>query len=140
MRMLADYHAGKGQWEQAARHYADIVDSCPDGPRAAGAKLDLARAHGARGEEEKMAALLKEVAALPPANTQYGIMDASNTRNHAHRALADYYMRKKDWQEALKWWQRWKPDSWCGTCAEAMREQREENIATCRKMLRAKPR
>ena len=97
----------------------------------------MALAYGVAGDDAKMIALLKEVAAAKPVNTWSNIMDASNTRNHAHEVLGHYYMKKRDWKEAMAWWEKWQPSSWCRTCAEAMQKQRQANIEECKKNLSA---
>jgi hypothetical protein len=100
------------------------------------AKLGLAQAHGAQGDNKRMVALLQEVAALPPADTHHGIMDASNTRNRAFELLGEYHMSKANWREALTWWERWEPTSWCGTCLQELQKKKQRNIARCREMIK----
>lgn len=133
---VAEHASSKRQFPQAIAAYQDVVGSFPKSPAVARARLGLAYAYGATGAEEKMVAMYKEVADLPAHNTGSGIMDASNTRNRAHEALGEYYMKQMNWQEALQWWQRWQPESWCGTCAKALQEKRLRNLETCMKMLK----
>lgn len=133
---VAEHARSKRRLPQAITAYQDVIESFPKSSAVTPAKLGLAYARGAAGDNDKMLALLKEVAGLPARNTSSGIMDASNTRNRAHEALGEYYMKEKNWQEALRWWQRWQPASWCATCLEALQEKKQRNIETCMKMLK----
>jgi hypothetical protein len=133
---VADHYSAKGEWGSSIRHHEEAAGFHPGSRVLPQAMLGLARAHGALGNEGKMVSLLKQVTALPATDTTYGVMDAGNTRNHAYQALAQHYMKNGDWAEALMWWQRWQPTSWCSTCAQALRKQREENIASCMKLLK----
>jgi len=83
------------------------------------------------GEEKKMLAAYMAAATMEPVDARTNAMEIAGTRSRAHVLLGDHYLQKQDWDEALKWWQGWKPAGWCGTGARAMDERRIRKIAVC---------
>jgi hypothetical protein len=59
-------------------------------------------------------------------------MDTSNTRQEAIRMLGRYQFRKGDYKKARDAFQRWQPQSWCGTCLMSMRAERKHFLLVCR--------
>lgn len=129
---LAEQHLQRREYAPAIRLWEEVAGR--DGGRGrwtSTARLSLARAYGAGGDEAKMLALYKELAAAPPVDTQAHVMDASNTRNAAYEALGRHYLARKDWAEALRWWRAWSPSSWCGNCYDGMVESKVYYQALC---------
>jgi len=123
---------GKKDYDRSLVLLKEIVERSPEGPSAPLAYIGMGEAYGKLGKEELMVEAYVKAASLPSADTRTDIMDASNTRNRAFEFLADYYMKKGNWAEAERWWQAWKPSSWCGTCADSMRQLKAKNIERCR--------
>jgi hypothetical protein len=74
---------------------------------------------------------LEAAAADPVQPTNRNIMDASDTRQTALQRLGQYYQRSGDPKTALIYYSRWRPGSWCGTCAAQMAYERDLFMAQC---------
>jgi hypothetical protein len=85
----------------------------------------------ARGDEEALIKLLRELAATTSADTHLHEMTVNDARSRAHEWLGSIYMKRGEYAEALKWWEAWKPWTFCGTCLESMERIRARGIATC---------
>lgn len=119
------------KYERALAVLRQVVERYPAGAAAPMAWIGLGETYEKLGREAEMLEAYRTAAGRPSVETQTSIMDASNTRNRAHQWLGAYYTRKENWQEALEWWQAWKPSSWCGTCADSMRTRRAHGIVEC---------
>jgi hypothetical protein len=104
-------------------------------------KLLLALKYKATGDE-KMLPLLKELAEAKVAHTEMGgLMDGVDgvgpgTQSYARATLAEHYFAKREWADALKWYEAWKPFvQGCGLSIEAGQNHRANRITTCRKEL-----
>jgi hypothetical protein len=109
-------------------------------------KLLLALGYRAAGDEKKMLLLLKELAEAQVVNTGMGgWMDGADgvgpgTRSYARVTLAEYHFAKKEWADALKWYEGWEPFvQGCGLSSMAAKRHRADRIAACHKELGLKP-
>jgi hypothetical protein len=109
-------------------------------------KLLLALKYKATGDEKKMLPLLKELAEAKVAHTEMGgLMDGVDgvgpgTQSYARATLAEHYFAKREWADALKWYEAWKLFvQGCGLSIEAAQNYRANRITTCQKGLGLKP-
>ena len=119
------------KYERTLAILREVVERYTGGAATPMAWIGLGETYEKLGREAEMVEAYRTAAGKPSVGTHTSIMDASNTRNRAHQWLGAYYTRKENWQEALKWWQAWKPSSWCGTCADSMRTRRAHGIVQC---------
>jgi tetratricopeptide (TPR) repeat protein len=133
--VLARHDGEQGQWERAVAGYEEAVRADPKGFQTPYNRLSLARAYGRTGNDAKMLALLKELAADPPAGVPPPRDTSAGVRLSARESLGDYYTDKRDWKEALKWWEAWRPSSGCGLGIEAEEKKKRERIEQCRRAL-----
>ncbi len=129
------YYGNKKDWNQAESFFKQAIRADKNSQAATLAKLGMARVFRVRNDEMAMVEILKEVAEMPSIDTHSNLMDASNSRNAAHEWLADYYTQKGKYREALLWWEKWQPASWCGTCYESMVKEREAKILECKRAM-----
>ena len=128
---IAQAHFKAADYEEALSYLQEVVRRFPQSATAPRAYLGMGEVYEKTGDEEKSVAAYRKAAGLSRSPTATSIMDASDTHNRASQWLARYYMDKKDWDEALRWWTNWKPSSWCGTCLGSMETRRAENMAIC---------
>ena len=121
----------KARYDDALAILTEIVKRFGQGGAAPMAYLGMGEVYEKLGREAKAVEAYKMAAAKPPVETRTNIMDASDTRNRAHVWLGTHYMKKQDWAEALKWWQAWRPRSWCGTCQAGMESRKAHAVAVC---------
>jgi tetratricopeptide (TPR) repeat protein len=117
-----------GRPDRAVVVLEEIVRRHPGGMTAARALRQTSKVWREAGDETKMIAALRDAAALLPADRPMTLEDGC-VRSFACEDLADYYIAKKDWAEALKWSQAWKPQTGCANCDVADRWQRRGYIA-----------
>jgi len=120
----------------------------PDNSERGRDKLLLALKYKSTGDEKKMLPLLKELAEAKVVYRGMGGMLDENevdgvgpgTQSYARAMLAEHYFTKKEWADALKWYEAWKVFvQGCGLSIEAAQSHRANRIATCRKELGLKP-
>lgn len=111
---------------------SDIQTRFPSGQGTALACVSAAEIYRKLGDESKMLEAYKRAIRLKPIDTYGDIMDANNSRSRAYERLGDYYMDRKQWREALRWWSTWEPTSWCGNCAASMECHRAFEIGLCK--------
>jgi TolA-binding protein len=95
------------------------------------ATLGLSEVYYGMGDENKMIEYLKMAANEIPVPTNTNIMDTSDTNQTACYRLGEYYYKKKKYKEALKYFRKWQPISFCGTCISSMSNERNLHIAKC---------
>jgi len=122
-------------YEKSLALLKEIAGRYPKSATASMAYVGMGEVYEKLGQEKKAVEAYTTAATLKAVETRTSIMDASNTQNRAHEWLGAYYVRKQNWAEALKWWQSWKPSSWCGTCSASMESRRTYHIALCLKNL-----
>ena len=137
--LIANAHMQEKELAAAKTLCEEIITRFPKGPATGAAYVTLAQLHLRDDDREKAVAAYRQAAEAESFNTNYGIMDASNTKNEAHEFLGEHYMEQEDWQEALHWWETWEPSSWCGNCLWSMQARRKEMIEACQKKLDAQP-
>ena len=130
---IAEVYEKQKDDRKAVLLLTELSQRYPGSGRTAAAYLKMADIHKRAGDEEKMIACWKQAAAFKPSihNRVY----AADSIARAHSHLADHYLQNKQWAEALKWYEAWKPSSWCGTCLDGMNTRRTCNIAVCKMML-----
>jgi len=107
--------------------FQEIIDQWPASSSALKADLEIGKAYYKLGDEEKMVQYYENAASSKPSPADpYGI-----ACSEACRHLGDYYMKKHRWADSVKWWLRWEPNSWCGTCNLSMKADREDKILFC---------
>jgi hypothetical protein len=114
----------------------------PDSGRT---KLQLALWFRAAGDERWTLPLLRDLAqAKAAAGGMGGPGEAAGVdplvQSKACVTLADHYFAKKQWKEALRWYEAWVPViEGCGLAQVAADQHRWNRIAACRKELGLKP-
>ena len=87
------------------------------------------------GDTERMIEALERATEAPPRATHLGIMDAGNTTSAAIFQLAPLREERKEWEQALRLWERWEPRASCGNELEGFRASRIRGIARCQAAL-----
>lgn len=87
------------------------------------------------GDTERMIEALERATEAPPRATHLGIMDAGNTASAAIFQLAPLREERREWEQALRLWERWEPKAWCGNELEGFRAERVRGIARCQAAL-----
>ncbi len=112
-------------YERAQILLKEIPSRFPKSENVPAAYVSLAEVYEAFGDEENM------VASYRNAISSRSGKNPEEVSSVAQR-LAMYYMKKKDWAEALKWWQAWSPTSWCGNELSAMQGAQAYYAAFCK--------
>ncbi|MFO0848407.1 MAG: hypothetical protein U0871_07615 [Gemmataceae bacterium] len=128
---IGDSHVRNGQWPDAVNRYEEALAAEPSGFWVAHTELSLARAYGQVGKDSEMIRLLTRLAG-PTGRLK--LLDGF-VRSGAQESLADHYLAKRDWMQALRWYEAWQPISGCGTCDASMEAKKKKAIETCRRAI-----
>jgi hypothetical protein len=133
---VATAYFQKGKHDQCEAILLELVRDHAKQSTASRAMLALAQLHRKKGNEAKEIEWLKRCAEFELTEpTAMHIMDTDNTSSQAIQLLAIWHEKKGDWKEALRWWQTWKPSSWCGTCHEQMVARKNSHIELCERQI-----
>jgi hypothetical protein len=109
----------------------EVARRFPRQGTASEANVRIAAIYGKRGEEAKMLTLYEKVATLKKGDVDGGEGYLYEAQSSAIARLGAYYMKTKNWEEALKWWRGWKSASFCGNCAESQNSANTYRIYNC---------
>lgn len=146
LTVVATLYEADKNWDRAAGVYGEMM--WIDAVRRDWVQLRLASRYKAAGDEKKLLPLLKELKELAEAKWDIdpdtvGWRVHPENSNNARKLLADYYFEKKEWKEAMKWYQAWVPGLmlWggCGVGLSGIDDWKRGRIAECRKQLDLKP-
>jgi tetratricopeptide (TPR) repeat protein len=101
------------------------------GPLMPHAYLRLAEAHEKLGDESAMIAAYEKAACVSRTDRPAILRDETYAHSAAVKRLAEYYMEKRQWGQALSWWTAWQPSSDCGAGLWGQQDQRNRNIILC---------
>jgi hypothetical protein len=128
-------HFEKGEQDRGEAKLAEIAGGYTDVVAAAPAMLLLASRARDRGDSKKEMEWLKRCAAFDkPVRTFRGLPEPMASRSEAVERLARLAERTRQWREALAWWTKWQPSSFCGTCLASMHRERVRNIYRCQRL------
>jgi len=120
------------EYDKSVALLQEIVERFPASPTAPSAYFCMGDVYEKQGDEGKMVACYKRAAELKQLAKLERSLNAGWSSNAAFERLGNYYKNKKDWAEALKWWEGWTPMGWCGNGLESMASQRAYEIALCK--------
>jgi hypothetical protein len=128
----ACFHVQQGRLNQAQDLLLSLRRAGRENRWVSLAVIGLSEVAQKRGDERAMLQYLKEGLKVPAAPTARNLMDTLDTRQEAAIRLARHYRDKGEFKQALAYFTRWEPWSWCHTCLGSMRAEREREIALCR--------
>ena len=132
---VAARHAAEGRYQDAAALYRDVHARYPDTASASFAMLRVAECYKAVGDEKQMVEWYERAAAIDNRRADGEQMSPADARGIAIEALANHYMAKERWPEALHWWERFPGYGWCGNGLAAQADQRVAAMAHCQSRL-----
>lgn len=122
----------KKDYDTSIKLLLEVVNDYGDTSTASRAMLGLAETYQAQGNKDKTKEWLGRCAAFEKTESMgRSIMDTDNTRAVAIQRLALVHEAEGQWREAMQWWEKWQPQSWCGTCAREMRAEKLDHINRC---------
>ena len=135
---VAKAHIKKEEYDKALAVLSEIVKDYPTDPNLSMANYEVGNVYEKLEKEDLMVAAYEKAALLDSKFDPMDLMTTYRYRNPAIVALAEYYMEQEEWEEALKYWEAWEPQSLCGTCRMNQEERKKALIEECREDLARK--
>lgn len=106
---------------------SEAIQRFPDSVSIPDAYVIKAKCFESLGDEKQMVQCYRLAVETPVQGVHFG----GTGRVEAAAFLGSYYMRKREWDEAIKWWETWNPSTGCGLGHFEVKHGRDTMISEC---------